>query len=139
MVADDDDMQDWVVDYNREGWERAARDGRDSKVAIMAVAAEDRGSGQWRQWRTRTLADNDGMQDWVADYDGEGWERVAIDGGDSGVAMMAAAAEDGGGKQQRQRWSTTAADDNGTQDRVADYNGEGQERVANNNIRCPAE
>ena len=35
---------------------------------------------------------------------------------------------DGGG---RRRW-TTAADDNGTQDRAADYNGEGRERAENN-------
>jgi hypothetical protein len=36
-------------------------------------------------------ADDDGSQDWAADYDGEGRERAVRDGGDSGVAMMAVA------------------------------------------------
>jgi hypothetical protein len=45
------------------------------------------------------VADDDGMQDQVADYNGEGQERVARDGGDSGVEMMAAAADDDGGGQ----------------------------------------
>ncbi len=51
-------------------------------------------------------ADDNGLQDWVADYDGEGRERAARDDGDSGVAMMAAAkmaaAVDSGGGQQQQ-------------------------------------
>ncbi len=38
-----------------------------------------------------------------------------------------------GGRQQR--WTTKAADDEGTQDRTADYKGEGGERAANNNGR----
>ncbi len=44
-----------------------------------------------------------------------------------------------GGQQQQQ--TTTAADNNGTQDRTADYEGEGGERAVNNNgIRaCQAE
>ncbi len=37
------------------------------------------------------------MQDWAADYDGEGKEWVAREGGDSRVAMMAAAVDGGGG------------------------------------------
>jgi hypothetical protein len=86
---------------------------------------------QW--WQTTTVVDNNGMQDSVADYDGEGQERAARDGRDSGVAMMAAAAEDGGGGQRQQRRTTTAADNNGAQGRAADYDGEGRERVANNN------
>jgi hypothetical protein len=44
MVADDEDMQDWAVDCNREGRERMVRDSRDSGVVIMAVAVDD-GSG----------------------------------------------------------------------------------------------
>ncbi len=36
-------------------------------------------------------ADDDGLQDWVAECDGEGQERAARDGGDSGVVMKAAA------------------------------------------------
>ncbi len=38
-----------------------------------------------------TAANDDGLQDRVADYDGEGREQAVRDGGDSGVAMMAAA------------------------------------------------
>ncbi len=64
-----------------------------------------------------TAADDDGLQDWEADYDGEGRERVARDGKDSRVAMMAAAkmvaAEDSGGRRQ-QRWQRTMAADNGS-------------------------
>ncbi len=81
-------------------------------------------------------ADDDGLQDRAADYDGEGRERVARDGGDSGVVMMAAvkmaAAEDSGGGRQQRRQRTTAADNDGTQDRAGDYDGEGRERAANN-------
>ncbi len=40
---------------------------------------------------------NDGMQDQVADYNGEGGEQAIRDGGDSGVVMMAVAAEGGRG------------------------------------------
>ncbi len=45
------------------------------------------------------VANNNSMQDWMVDYngEGEGGEWAARDGGDSGVAMMAAAAEDGDG------------------------------------------
>jgi hypothetical protein len=46
-----------------------------------------------------TVADDDNMHDWAADYDGEGQKRAVRDGGDSGVVMMAAVAEDGGGGQ----------------------------------------
>jgi hypothetical protein len=38
-----------------------------------------------------------------------------------------------GGRQQWQWRRTTAADDDGTQDRAADYKGEGGEQAANNN------
>jgi hypothetical protein len=44
-----------------------------------------------------TVAEDNDMQDWVADCDGEGRERVVSDGRDSGVVMMDAAAEYGGG------------------------------------------
>jgi hypothetical protein len=67
------------------------------------------------------VADDDGLQDWAADYDGEGRERVARDSGDSGVAMMAAAkmaaAEDSSGRRQQQWWRRTAADDGSGQQR----------------------
>jgi hypothetical protein len=44
-VADDNSTQDWVVDCDRKGRERVERDGRDSRVAMMAVEVED-GSGK---------------------------------------------------------------------------------------------
>jgi hypothetical protein len=39
------------------------------------------------------------MQDWVANYNGEG-TMVASNAGDSGVAMIAATVEDGGTRQR---------------------------------------
>jgi hypothetical protein len=62
------------------------------------VAVEDGGGGQRRRRRTMKATENNGMQDWVADYDREEQERAAREGGDSGVAMMDAAVEDGGGR-----------------------------------------
>ncbi len=50
-----------------------------------------------------TVMHNNGPQDWVADYDGEGQERAARESGDSRMVMMAAAAEDSNGRQQMQR------------------------------------
>jgi hypothetical protein len=105
-------MQDWVANCDGEGQERAVRDGRDSRVVMMAVAVEDDGGGQQRQRRTMIAAENNVMQDRVADYDGEGQEQVAREGGDSRVVMMAAAAEDGGGEQQWRQWTTMATADN---------------------------
>ncbi len=76
MVVDDDGLQDRVADYDREGQERAVRDGRDSGVVMMAAAkmavAEDSSGGRQWQWRRTAAADNDSTQDWGADYDGEG-------------------------------------------------------------------
>jgi hypothetical protein len=71
---------------------------------MMAVAVED-GNG------TIAVEDN-GMQDRVTDYDGEGQEQAVREVGDSGVVIMAAAAEDGGGGQLWRRWGTTATADN---------------------------
>ncbi len=96
-MADEEDTQDWAVDCNGEGQERAMRDSRDSRVVMMAVAVEDGGSVQRRRRWTTIVAEDNGMQDRAADYDGEGKERVAREGRDSGLAMMAAAAEGGGG------------------------------------------
>jgi hypothetical protein len=45
-VADNNDTQDWAVDCDEEGRERAVRDGGDSRVVMMAAAAEHGGSGQ---------------------------------------------------------------------------------------------
>jgi hypothetical protein len=95
-VVDDKDTQDWAEDCNGEGQERAVRDSRESRVVMMAVAVEDGGGGQQQRKWTTIAAEDKGMQDWVADYDGEGQERVAREGGHSRVAMMAAAAEGGG-------------------------------------------
>ncbi len=123
-VADDNNTQDWAAVCDGEGRERAVRDGGESGVVMMAVAVEDGGSGQRRQRRTMIAAEDNGMQDWVADYNREGQEWVAREGEDSRVVMMAAAVEDDrmtavdndgyGGRQQWRR--TKAADDDSTQD-----------------------
>jgi hypothetical protein len=78
---------------------RYGGDGGDSKVAMMAAAAKDGSSGQQQQLRMMTVMDNDSMKDQVADYNREGQEQGASDGGDSRVAMMAAGVGDGGGGQ----------------------------------------
>ncbi len=46
-------------------------------------ADKDNGDGGQRQrrWRTTTAANDDGMQDWAADYEGEGGERAANNNG----------------------------------------------------------
>ncbi len=66
------------------------------------MAADNNGDGGQQRWRTMTAADDDGSRDQAADYDGEGQERAARDGGDGRVAMMTAAkmasAEDSGGR-----------------------------------------
>ncbi len=59
------------------------RESGDSRVVMMAAAAKDGGSGQQWQRRTMTVADDNGMQDWVADYKGEGKKRAARDGDDT--------------------------------------------------------
>ncbi len=73
--------------------------------------------------------DDNGLKDQAADYDGEGQERAARDGGDRGVVMMGvakmAAVEDSSGGRQRQRRQMTVAGDDGMQDWAAAYNGEG--------------
>ncbi len=76
------------------------------------------------------MADDDDTRDWAADCDGEGQERAVRDSGDSGVVMVAAVVEDGGGRGRGQRRTTAMADDNGMQDWVADYKGDGQEQAA---------
>jgi hypothetical protein len=59
------------------------RDGGDSGVVMMALAAED-GSGRQRwQRRKTTAADDNIMQNWVVNYKGEGQEWAARDGGDT--------------------------------------------------------
>ncbi len=62
---------------------------------MMAVDNNSNSRQQPRQ--TTMVAENDGTQDWVVDYAGEGQERAARDGRGSGVAFMAGVAEDGGG------------------------------------------
>jgi hypothetical protein len=80
---------------------RRGGDGGDSRVATMAVVEEDGGGGRQQQWRMTKVVDENSTQDQAADYKGEGQERAARDGGDSGVAMMATAVEDGGGRRQQ--------------------------------------
>ncbi len=40
-AVDDNDTHDWAADCYGEGRERAVRDGGDSRVVMMAAAAED--------------------------------------------------------------------------------------------------
>jgi hypothetical protein len=67
-----------------------------------------------------TAADNNGMQDWAADYKGDGQEQVARDGRDMEWQLrlwrwkVAAVDNVGRGQQQRQRQTKTAADDKGS-------------------------
>ncbi len=62
-------MQDRATDYDGEGQEQAAREGRNSRVALMAVAVEDGGGGQrWQRWATMAMADDDsggGQRRWM--------------------------------------------------------------------------
>ncbi len=82
-VVEDDDARDWAADCDGERRERAVRDGGDSGVVMMAAAADDFGGGRRQQRRTTTATDNNGMRDWTADYEGDGQERAARDGGDT--------------------------------------------------------
>ncbi len=82
-MANNNDTHDWAADCNGEGCGQAVRDGGDSGVVMMAAAAEDSGGRQrWRR-QTTTAADNNGMQDWAADYKGDGQEQAARDSGDT--------------------------------------------------------
>jgi hypothetical protein len=59
-----------------------------------------------------TAAEDNHSQDQAADYDGEGREQAARDGGDSGVDD--ACGKDGSsGRQRRQTTTAMAADDGG--------------------------
>jgi hypothetical protein len=71
-VADNSNTQDWAADCNGEGREWAVRDGRDSGVVMMAAVAEDGSGRRQQQRRTMTVVDDNGMQDWAGDYNGEG-------------------------------------------------------------------
>jgi hypothetical protein len=42
----------------------------------MVAAADNNSNGRCRWWWMTTVADNDGVQDWAADYDREGQERA---------------------------------------------------------------
>ncbi len=81
-VVDDDDTHDWAADCNGEGQEWVVRDSGDSGVVMMAAVAEDGGSGQRWQRQTTTVANDNVMQDWVADYEGDGQEWAVRDSGD---------------------------------------------------------
>jgi hypothetical protein len=85
---------------------------------LNTAAADTNGDSGRQQLRMMMAAGDNGLQDQLADYDGEGRERAARDGGDSGVVMTAAAkmaaAEDSGGRQKRRWRQTMAADKDGT-------------------------
>ncbi len=51
-------MQNLAAEYNGEQQERVARDGRDSRVTMMAAVAEDGGCGRQQQWWRMTAADD---------------------------------------------------------------------------------
>jgi hypothetical protein len=74
-------MPDWAADYEGDGQEQAARDGRDSeqwwRLWRQKMAAVDNNGSGWQQRRTTTAVDDDGTQDPAADYEGEGGERAA--------------------------------------------------------------
>ncbi len=116
-VADNNNMRDWVANCDGEEWERAVRDSGDSWVVMMAVVAED-GCSRWQQWRrTTTAADNNGMWDWAADYEGEGQEQEARDGIDTEWQWRLrrwkmAVVDDSSGQWQWWMASTATADDN---------------------------
>jgi hypothetical protein len=59
-----------------------------------------------------TVSHDNNTQDWVANCNGEGGERVVSNGRDSRVVMMAVVVKDGSGGQHRQRQTTIAAEDN---------------------------
>jgi hypothetical protein len=84
-----------------------------SRAGSSAAVAEEGSGRQQQQRQTTTAADDNGMQDRLAEYNGEGQEQAVRDGRDMGVAMTAALVEDGGGRQQRrrQRMKTDTADD----------------------------
>jgi hypothetical protein len=112
MVADNDSMRDWVADCNGEGREQAVRYSGDSRVVMMAVAVEDGGGRQQWNRQTTTAEDNNAMQDWAADYHGEGQEQGARDD-ETRVAMRAVEVEYGGGRRRRRQTTTmTTADNN---------------------------
>ncbi len=65
-MADDNGSRDQAADNDGEGLEQAVRDGKDSRVAMMAAVkmapAEDSGGGQQQQWlaaSTRAAAADD--------------------------------------------------------------------------------
>jgi hypothetical protein len=89
-AADDDGSRNRAADYDGEGRERAVRDSRDSRVAMMAAAkmaaAEDSGGGRQQRWLAasmRAAAADDGV---------DGSRRgEALNGGVSGDGSMMAA------------------------------------------------
>jgi hypothetical protein len=118
MVVDDNNTRDWVADCNGEGGERAARAGGE-RWQKQRSGDDGCSGGRWRWWmmttKVSTIAvEDNGMQDQVVDYDGEGQERAAKEGRDSGVVMMAVAVENGCGGQQWWQRMTTAADNEGS-------------------------
>jgi hypothetical protein len=113
-----------MADGEKKWWPvLVARDSGDGRVVIMAVAREDRGSGQWQWWLTITVAkDNGGGQQWHPrsrgrlqwgkDNSGKRWRRQQSGNYDccgrrQWRRTTMAMADNNGGRQQR-RWATTA-------------------------------
>jgi hypothetical protein len=55
------------------------------------VVADDNGDGKHQRWWMILAPNDNGLQDWAANYDREGQKRAVRDGKDSGVVMMAGA------------------------------------------------
>jgi hypothetical protein len=43
---------------------------------LKTTAADNDGNGGRQRWRMTTAADDNGLRDWAADYDGEGQEQM---------------------------------------------------------------
>ena len=50
-------------------------------MTITAMAEDDNGNGRQQLQRTTTAADDNGMQGWAADYEGEGGEQATNNNG----------------------------------------------------------
>ncbi len=70
IAADENGLQDWAVDYDGEGQEWVAREGRDSRLARMAAAkmaaAVDSGGERQQQWWWMMAVDNGSQRQWHA-------------------------------------------------------------------------
>ncbi len=88
-------------------------------------------NGRRQRWQMTTVADNEDTQDWVADCNGEGGEQAARAGSERRRRQRSGNDGCGRGRWQQRtmtaKVSMIAADDNGMQDRAADYDGSGRQ------------